>query len=263
MRALRRRTSSALRTNDIATRSASSARPDRSSSSSREVRAGMGSAASGRLTPLPDETVPGTTTSRTGRSPASTTTSSTAPSSIRTRWPTARCPSRSGNVTGRSPPSPTLTLCLRDSSTGPASSPRRSLGPGRSTITPISRPAACAAARTAAMAARCSSGHPCDRLTRATSIPSATSAATTPGPAVAGPSVTTIFVLRIAPATHAVLATEPVTASLRQLGQRGVGGLARARAGADGDRLRERLPCLLVETGREGAKYSAPWSIRL
>ena len=79
----------------------------------------------------------------------------------------------------------------RSSTNGPS----RIFGPARSTRMAIGRPAAASARRTAAAAARCDAGLPCDRLIRATSMPAAMSSSIRP--TLAEPIVHTSLVRRM------------------------------------------------------------------
>src|ERR1051326_2479070 len=81
--------------------------------------------------------------------------------------------------------------------TGPdANRPSRIFGPCRSTSTATPRPLASPALRTLRYEAWWLAWSPWLMLSRATSSPAATSAATWPGPDVAGPRVQTIFARR-------------------------------------------------------------------
>src|SRR5262245_25872079 len=83
----------------------------------------------------------------------------------------------------------------RRSSTGPSLiSPIRIFGPGRSPKMATEAPAARAAARTLAIAARWVAGSPCEKFTRATFIPAAMSCSSTSCDSEAGPMVQTILV---------------------------------------------------------------------
>ena len=87
-------------------------------------------------------------------------------------------------------------LLAAASVTGSSRSPIRSFGPCRSAISAIGRPSSRSVARTSRARSRCWSCVPCERLSRAPSIPARTSAASDSGVEQAGPIVATIFVRR-------------------------------------------------------------------
>ena len=68
---------------------------------------------------------------------------------------------------------------------------------------PTRRPAAVAAARTRSAFSACSCRSPCEKFSRATSIPASTIFNRVSGSREAGPIVATIFVRRMSPATVA------------------------------------------------------------
>ena len=72
----------------------------------------------------------------------------------------------------------------------------RSFGPGRSCRIATARPARPAALRTRSATSACSSALPCEKFSRATSMPAATMRTRTSGSRDAGPMVATIFVRR-------------------------------------------------------------------
>ena len=172
------------------------------SSMSLRVMDGIGIGTPGRLTPLCEVTTPPVSTAQRAR-PCSivSTRSRTSPSSISTSCPGWSTSLITAGLTGSSPslelsPPATTTSSPRASVTGPSSSPMRSLGPWRSAISASGRPISASVARTARARSRCSSWVPCERLSRAPSIPAFASAASCSGDAEAGPIVATIFVRR-------------------------------------------------------------------
>ena len=79
---------------------------------------------------------------------------------------------------------------------GSSNDPSRTLGPGRSAMTPIGRPTASAMRRSWPSRSMWSSRTPWDRFNRATSIPASTMALMVDSSEHAGPIVAMIFVRR-------------------------------------------------------------------
>ena len=148
--------------------------------------------------------------------PPTSTAASTSPSrEPRTRRriaPSARYTTSSGSTSSAKPgqaigsrvASPATRSAVRTTrlpasrlTTSPATGPRRSLGPGMSWRTATSRPTRSAAARIRSIVSACSSGSPCAKFSRATSIPTAIICSSTAGSREAGPIVATILVDRI------------------------------------------------------------------
>src|SRR5262245_5009260 len=166
------------------------------------VSDGIGTGTPGTLTPLWLLTRPPARTRHSARPRLTRSTRSrTRPSSISTSWPGWRTSPITAGSTGSSPsrvPSlPTTTTSSPDvSAPGAGSSPIRSFGPCRSAISASGRPSLASASRTRRARSACSSRLPCERLSRAASMPASTSARTPSAVPVAGPMVATIFVLR-------------------------------------------------------------------
>ena len=107
---------------------------------------------------------------------------------IRRASPSAAC-SPHTNVTW----SPGLSSAMSSTSL-----PIRSLGPGRSCMIATGSPARFAASRTRDAVSACSSAVPCEKFSRATSMPASIMRTSTSGSREAGPIVATIFVRRMA-----------------------------------------------------------------
>ena len=199
------RRSSPRRMNDNAIRSTPISMPASIIRRSASLTAGSDIVTFGRFRPCRDATAPPTSTS-TSTSPSRTsqTRSRIAPSARYTMSSGATSSANPGQATGRRLASPSICSGVRmtrepvsSCASSPATGPSLSFGPGMSWSTPTSRPAACAAARTRRTVSACSSGVPCAKFRRATSIPARTIRSSTSGSRDAGPIVATIFVDRI------------------------------------------------------------------
>ena len=202
IRSLRSRTSAAERTNERATKSTSRASANSRSSRSLRVSEGIGTGTPGTLTPLCELTTPPASTEHSARPLVTRSTRRrTRPSSIRTSCPGCSTSpitaGRTGSSLSRELSSPTTAISSpRVSVTGAGRWPIRSFGPCRSAISASGRPIASCTPRTSRARSACSSRLPCDRLSRAASIPASTRAWTPSAVPVAGPIVATILVLR-------------------------------------------------------------------
>ncbi len=212
-----RRTSSGWRTNDSASQSTCSSTASLRSSWSFSVNAGIGSGRPGTLTPFRSPSSPPRTTEHSAWRPSTLrTTSSMRPSSSSTWSPRRSASTSSGWLIsmwlsageGPSPEGASCARLVRDSPVRITVRPRTSrmnadsrgpvriLGPCRSPSSAIGRSAAWAASRTSAAAWRCVAWSPCEKFSRATSIPAWIIARSTVGDALAGPMVQTIRVRR-------------------------------------------------------------------
>ena len=190
------------RTNESATKSTPSSSANSRSARSLRVSDGIGSGTPGRLTPLCELTTPPTMTAQRARPPLDrrSTRSRTRPSSIRTSWPGLRARRRSPRARSaarrrgdrpRRRRRDDLALArgrrgsreLADAELRPLEVGDQRERPARASPRPRGRDA---------RARACSSCVPCEKLSRAASMPAATSACRTSGGSEAGPSVATI-----------------------------------------------------------------------
>ena len=199
------------------------ARPARRCSRSSSGTAGSSSAGPGMFSPWRVATLPPTSTSPSSSwSPSRTvrTRSRTAPSARYITSPAATALTRPGHETDirlASPGTPsssqtnvTMSPTLR-STTPSASSPIRSLGPGRSWRIATGRPARPAASRTSSTVSAWTSWLACEKFSRATSMPASTISTSVSRSREAGPIVATIFVRRIRRSRYAASAADGAT----------------------------------------------------
>ena len=170
------------------------------------VSAGIGSGDEGRLTPFEGLIVPPTSTRQSSRVPSLRLGASRIrPSSISTSSPGATTSARRAAKLTPSSPARARSGAVRTSAS-PAATCIGSLQPGDADLRAAEvgehgdRPPEHAPARCAPEARRsaCSSCEPCEKFSRATSMPAAASSKIVSGSFVAGPSVQTIFVRRMA-----------------------------------------------------------------
>ena len=197
-------TSSAERTNEAASQSASCSTAKRRSS-----RSAWLSGSSESRTPCtcrllrPHSSPPRTTSQCTASPRTATTRRSIAPSSISTVAPgstsrgSRRCVTDVPAAVAILPSTCNTNASPGISETGSfATGAVRTSGPRVSSITAIGTAQRCAAARTRAMRAACSACEPCERLMRATFMPARIIASSVSGASQAGPIVATILVRR-------------------------------------------------------------------
>ena len=200
------RTPAASRRNDAATKSTSWRMPNRRSALSWSVITGSGTDVPGRFTDLRSPSSPEFCTVHTMSIPrTSSTTSPMRPSSTSTDAPGRTARESPGQVWDTSCAVPSTSRSVStmrspaSSRTGapPARRPVRISGPRVSSMTAQGEPASRHASRKRSMRAACSSCDPCEKLSRATSIPAASSSRRVRPSSTAGPSVHTIFVLLV------------------------------------------------------------------
>ena len=203
--ARRSRTSAGERTNDSATKSTPSSSANSRSAVSFRVSDGIGSGTPGRLTPLCEVTTPADDRPRSCARPRSTVADAQADEAVVDQDVVARLRARRRSRPAR--PAARRRVQLSSGADGDRRRPcaarpaRRARRCGASA--PAGRRSARSAGPTSASTSRtrrarsaCSSCVPCERLSRAASMPAATSARSFSGESEAGPSVATIFVRR-------------------------------------------------------------------
>src|SRR5213594_3685092 len=203
------RMSSAVRTNDTATKSTPCSMPNLRSSTSLSVRQEAGRSTCGSEMPLWSlMRPPAATTQCTSVGVVASTRSWIMPSSIQISSPGLTRPRYSGGETKTRSLVPTQGV--RQSVNGrPASRstrrpppspnvPSRIFGPCRSCRMATGRPQRASASRMRRMTSACSACVPCEKLSRATSMPAAARRSSCSTVQDAGPIVQTIFVRRIA-----------------------------------------------------------------
>ena len=197
------RTASALRTKEAATKSTSCSMPKRMSARSWSVMTGSGTVTPGTLTDLRSPSTASLTTRQAMSAPSTASTaSSMRPSSTSSCVPGRTCSDKPAHVwvtrsalpaTSRSVstiPSPARSATGRP----PASLPVLISGPRMSKRIAQGDPVRAHARRTRAMRSACSACVPCEKLSRATSMPASRRRESTPSSSVAGPRVQMIFV---------------------------------------------------------------------
>ena len=201
--------SSARRTKLSATRSTPISSPVCTCLRSSSGTAGSAAASPGMLRPWREATAPPISTSASiSPSPGrvAVTRSRTAPSArymISSLWTLSASPAQVIDIRCASPSKPLAPQTKVRWSPGlssaipSASGPIRSLGPGRSCRIATCRPARPAASRTSLAVSACSSAVPCEKFSRATSMPASIRRTSTSGSREAGPIVATILVRRI------------------------------------------------------------------
>ena len=123
-----------------------------------------------------------------------------------------------------SPTSPSgvrvTVLPVSSSTTSSRIEPIRSFGPGRSPRIATSRPTSSAAPRIASIVSAWRSGSAWEKLSRSTSAPAAISSASLRGSQVAGPTVATILVRRLAEIITHILALSGAGTEIGEPGRR-------------------------------------------
>src|SRR5215217_1237027 len=198
-------TSLGRRTNDSATMSTPIDSPNVNRSRSSSGTLGRPASSPGTFTPWREATVPGDSTTPTNEpSVFESTRSRTAPSARKISSPSVTASGRPAQeiVMRSALPSSSLpqtnvtrSPCAR-SAMPSRSGPIRILGPGRSCSTATWRPTLPAALRMRSIVSACSRRVPCEKLSRATSIPASIIRTSVSGSREAGPMVATIFVRR-------------------------------------------------------------------